>query len=577
MRIALPVVAFFVALHAQAERPAFRSGEYLVRYAQDSVEEWTDTARAPLGFRPKRRRGHFELLQEEHLAAALPLGQVVTRSPEEVCRQLRQAQPTIEFCAPNYMRYLDRTPDDSSFSQLWSLGAQSTATSIDAVSAWETSTGSPEVVVALLDTGIDLSHPDLVANLWVNPLEIPGNGVDDDHNGYIDDVHGINTVAGTGVPQDFIGHGTHVAGTIGAVGNNGLGVTGVAWNVKLLAVSTFSADDDPSADLFDILSGYDYLLALKQRGVPIIAVNASFGGPQPIELEEQAIARLRDAGVLVVAAAGNDGVNNDLHLHYPASYQLDNLIAVTATDRSGELPSFANYGPQTIHIAAPGVGILSTLPGSDYGVYTGTSMAAPHVTGTLALIASVAPDITPNDLRQRVLQTAIPRSELITQVQGGRFLNADRAVRDATPLPGPLAQFVPAASFDALLRAPRVRSAVQLSNSHPIDLLITRSDFDARPGVASVSLRFRINGLACKNVLRIPTFKNRALLLRGRIKNMHGRNKVRMFAINDAGVSTADQTILFPARGPGYDQSRSYVAARCQELVQSLNVRTIFE
>lgn len=274
----------------------------------------------------------------------------------------------MESVSPNFRRHiLDTTPNDTLFTDLWGLHntGQNGGTAdvdIDAPAAWDITTGSSSVIVAVIDTGIDYNHPDLMANLWQNPGETPGNGIDDDGNGFVDDVYGINAITMTGDPLDDHGHGTHCAGTIGAEGNNGTGVVGVNWSVKIIGVKFLDAmGHGTDADAITCL---DYLIDLKiNRGQNIVVTNNSWGGGDSNAALESAISASGTAGMVFCAAAGNDGTDNDTTPHYPSSYTGSNIIAVTSFDHDGA--QHHNYGATSVDIGAPGIGVLST----DMGIY----------------------------------------------------------------------------------------------------------------------------------------------------------------------------------------------------------------
>ena len=312
------------------------------------------------------------------------------------------------------------TPNDPRFIDLWGM------TKIQAPTAWNTSTGSREVVVAILDTGIDYNHPDLAANLWSNPLEIAGNGIDDDGNGYIDDIFGINAITGSGDPLDDHNHGSHVAGTIGAVGANGIGVVGVNWQVSIMALKGFNASGSGSTD--DFIESYQYMLAMKARGVNIRAVNNSWGGSSFSQALMDAISAAGTAGIVSCCAAGNTNTDTDANVYYPAGYNVPSVIAVAASDINDNRASFSNYGATTVDLAAPGVDITSTIRNNAYQSMNGTSMATPHVAGAIALLASTAPSLTPIELINQLLTTVdvLPNWSGVT-LTGGR-LNLARAI-----------------------------------------------------------------------------------------------------------------------------------------------------
>jgi subtilisin family serine protease len=261
-------------------------------------------------------------------------------------------------------------------------------------SAWRQTTGA-DVTVAIVDSGIDLTHPDLAPNLWTNPGEIPGNGVDDDGNGYVDDVHGFDFVDGDGTPQDANGHGTHVAGIVGARGGNGLGGAGVAWRARLMAVRVLDAQARGTTNA--VALGIRYAV---DNGARI--VNLSLAGPSSTPDLEDAVRYAQARGVLIVVAAGNDGADLAAAPTYPAAYGEDNVLGIAATTRDGSLSGVSDYGPGA-DVAAPGEEILSTALGGGYEWRTGTSMAAPEVAGALVLLAAARPDLSGNDLRDALV------------------------------------------------------------------------------------------------------------------------------------------------------------------------------
>jgi subtilisin family serine protease len=276
--------------------------------------------------------------------------------------------PDVAAASLNYARSLDAvTPNDPRFPELWGLNntGQTGGTAdadIDAPEAWSTTTGSSGVVVASIDTGVAYDHVDLAANMWHNPGEIPGNGIDDDGNGYIDDVYGIDTGYGDTDPYDVDQHGTHTSGTMAAVGNNGIGITGVAWQARIMALQSFASDGYIYDD--DAITSINYVVNEKlNHGVNVVAINASWGGAGYNSLLRTAINAAGTAGIIFCAAAGNAGTDNDASPHYPSSYDCANIIAVAATDHNDALASFSQYGATSVDLAAPGVSILSTVPG----------------------------------------------------------------------------------------------------------------------------------------------------------------------------------------------------------------------
>lgn len=353
-------------------------------------------------------------------------------SVEEAIERLRR-DPDVEYAEPNYVVRALSTPDDPYFTQLWGLhnAGQDGGTAgadIRATSAWDVSTGSRSVVVGVIDTGVDYNHPDLAANIFVNPYEIAGNGVDDDANGFVDDVRGWDFVNNDNDPFDDAGHGTHVAGTIGAVGNNSIGVVGVSWTVTIVPIKFLDASG--AGTTADATAAVDYATSLGAR-----ITNNSWGGGGFSQALLDAILESGEAGSLFVAAAGNDGGNTDLGPQYPSAYEAPNIISVAATDRNDALAEFSNFGSTTVDLGAPGVDIQSTRPGASYGEASGTSMAAPHVAGAAVLVLATAPDLNAAQVKQLLLGATDPVPALAgITVTGGR-LNAFRAIAVPETIP----------------------------------------------------------------------------------------------------------------------------------------------
>ena len=323
------------------------------------------------------------------------------------------------WCQPNFVYTASVIPNDTNYSSLYGMGK------IAAPEAWETNTGSADIVVAVVDTGIDYTHPDLAANIWTNLGEKPGNGIDDDGNGYIDDIHGYDFYNEDSDPYDDNDHGTHCAGTIGAVGNNGQGVVGVSWNVSLMGLKFLGASG--SGNTFDAIRAINYAI---DNGARVI--NASFGGGGYDAALEDAVQRAADEGVLFVAAAGNDGTNNDTFPSYPASFPVNYLLSVAATDGTDSLTWFSNYGSTSVDVAAPGSAIRSTVPGGGYQSFSGTSMATPHVAGLAALLLAEDPSLTLSELWDAIFSTVDTISDSAFLASGGR-INAAAAISLVTP------------------------------------------------------------------------------------------------------------------------------------------------
>jgi len=379
------------------ERPLFAPGEIIIQF-EDEVGDAVQQSIL--------RRNGLQVLRKLRgigaLYSALPPG----IDPLTAKARL-ESLPQVRYAEPNYYRYLDAAPNDPLFADLWGLhnNGQTGGTpdaDIDAPEAWNIETGSQDVIVAVIDSGTDIDHADLAANIYVNPGEIPGNGVDDDGNGFVDDVSGWDFRDNDNNVRDnsaaCVGHGTHTAGSVGAVGNNGVGVSGVAQNVSILPVRALG----PLFGILCVGADADLIDAIDYAGMMGAHISSnSWGGSGFSNAVRNAVARTHH---LFVAAAGNDGRNTDTTPSYPASYDLANIVSVAATDDNDSLAGFSNFGTTTVDLAAPGVAILSTLPGNAYGYLSGTSMATPHVAGAAAVLASANPGLTVAELKDRLLR-----------------------------------------------------------------------------------------------------------------------------------------------------------------------------
>lgn len=346
----------------------------------------------------------------------------------------------------DFLLFPSLMPNDSSLNSLWGMNNTGQTggivdADIDAPEAWDLATGSRQVLVGVIDTGIDRTHPDLAANLWTNPREIPNNRIDDDGNGFVDDLNGWDFFANDSDPSDENNHGTHCAGTIGGVGNNQNGVVGVCWQVSMVGIRFLGPDGGTTSDAVDSIH-YARLL-----GVDL--TSNSWGGGGYSSLLLMAIQQAETAGQLFVAAAGNDGLNSDVMPNYPSGYAAGNIVAVAASTNQDSRASFSNYGATTVDLAAPGDNIYSTIRGGGYASFNGTSMATPHVAGAAALLLSVDPSLSVSELKSRLMATVdVLPSFLTTTVSRGR-LNVAHLIQEATG-PRPLLQIIQVSEADGL-------------------------------------------------------------------------------------------------------------------------------
>jgi subtilisin family serine protease len=352
-------------------------------------------------------------------------------------------RPDVEYAEPNFIIQIGATPNDPSFTQLWGLHNTGQVINfffpgvpgadIDAVRAWDLSTGSTNHVVAVIDTGVDYTHPDLAPNMWSAPsaftVSVGGQLIT-----CAAGTHGFNAITRTCNPMDDRDHGTHVAGTIGAAGNNGIGVAGVNWNARLMGIKFLDANG--SGSIADAVAAIEFAIAAKQAfaatgAADIRVLSNSWGGPDFSQALLDEVIASHDADMLFVAGSGNSGVDTDSLPFYPAAFDVPNVISVAATDNTDDLAWFSNYGAQSVHLAAPGVDILSTVPGGGYGYSSGTSMATPHVSGAAALVLSVC-DMDTAALKETVIGTVAGLSALQgVTITGGR-LQVNSAMRACT-------------------------------------------------------------------------------------------------------------------------------------------------
>ena len=392
-------------------------GEYLVKFRAPTGPAYADAALQAAQFTTRRRFQSVPGLYHVSVGLGVAGQQAVAKLARD---------PAVAFIEPNFIVKATVVPNDPMFPQQWGLNNTGLVASpadpdIGAEAAWNLTTGSKNVVIAVIDSGIDYTHPDLAANMWVNPPGCAGHDTD----GYPNDCHGINAITGTGDPMDDFFHGTHVAGIIGAAGNNSLGVTGVNWTVALLACKFL--DSSGSGNTADAITCLDYVAQQKQKGVNIVATNNSWGSSTYSQALGDAIVAQRQLGILFITAAGNDYLDVDQNPFYPCDYDHSNVICVAAATDSQSI--FSNYGTGTVHLGAPGQGIWSTVLNGQYAAYDGSSMATAFVTGVAGLLAAQNPTRDWRAIKNLILAGAVhPTQGTIPSVTGGRL----RAINSMT-------------------------------------------------------------------------------------------------------------------------------------------------
>jgi len=417
--LALSTVVGCYAVDSGEPPPDRVEGEYVVGISEDGSEAAVRALADELGMSLIAYRG----LDRTALLAS--------EADEEAALADLEASSVVAFAEPHFLYHAGAATDDYG-EYLW--GLENTGLNgglvdadIDAFDAWDVSIGAG-IIVAVIDTGVDASHPDLAPNMWVNPGEIAGNGRDDDGNGYVDDVHGWDFVRDDAEPDDLDGHGTHVAGTVAARGDDGYGVVGTAYGARVMGLKFLEGRFGGST--YDAAAAIHYAV---NHGADVI--NASWAGPGYSTTLRNAINYARSRGVVFVAAAGNAASDNDRWASYPAGYDLGNVVSVAASDRSDRLASFSNYGEQTVDLAAPGAQIVSTTPGPDWGWMDGTSMAAPMVSGVAALMMSARSELGADEVRTAMMQSVDPISGGASRLAAGGRVNAFSALQAVGAVP----------------------------------------------------------------------------------------------------------------------------------------------
>jgi subtilisin family serine protease len=418
-----------LAQDASRARPSFGVQSQNREFAPDRVIVKYSSAAPERGIVPPGTDIGSEIIKHLSIINADVVKVPLDWTVEQTIEWYRE-QPGVEYAEPDYLQFPIEaippatTPDDPRFDELWGLNntAQTGGTAdadIDAPEAWDLTTGDSTIIVGVIDTGTDISHTDLVANIWINRDEVADDGIDNDNNGYIDDVNGWdfhNDDNSVYDPADGDTHATHVSGTIGALASNTVGVTGIAWKVKMMPLKFLGAGGGFTSNA---ITAIQYAI---DNGAKM--TTNSWGGGGFSQALKDAIDASGTAGMLFMAAAGNSGQDADINPHYPAGYTSDNIVSVAATDHNDGIASFSTYGLTTVDLGAPGVSILSTLPDNTYGSYNGTSMATPHVTGVAVLVYSAFPSLTHQEVKARLMAAGDPIDALSGKTVSGKRLNA---------------------------------------------------------------------------------------------------------------------------------------------------------
>jgi subtilisin family serine protease len=419
--------------------PEPRKGEAIVRFTSAAFKKANSNLKNRYGGRtPSKNMLWRELAMLVGMRISQPVSgrSFVVKGTSIDSTRLRTGavKGLVSRVEPNFKVNAFAEPSDFFYTLglLWGLNntgdnGSSKNVDVDAPEAWGMSTGSSDLVVAVVDTGVSLTHPDLIDNIWRNPGEIPKNNIDDDKNGFIDDYVGYDFVGNKPSPNDQMFHGTHCAGIIAARLNNGRGIAGVAPNVKIMPLRVLNARGE--GDVAGVMKAIRYAIDARKRGINVRVINASLGGGDRVAGFEELLREANQAGIVFVAAAGNESNDNDAKPTYPANFESPNVISVAAIDKTGKLASFSNFGERSVDVAAPGVGIWSTFLFGFYLPFDGTSMAAPFVSGVAALILSERPNLSPAQVISIIKNSTKRISGLEGAMVSPGVVSAERALR----------------------------------------------------------------------------------------------------------------------------------------------------
>ncbi|WP_105188924.1 S8 family serine peptidase [Pseudoalteromonas sp. T1lg48] len=429
----LPVLAQ-ASIEFNAKERKYDDNSVLVVYKEGATAAQRASARALIGGKNDHLNEKGQDRRFRHILNGRVASVKLDKIKADAAIKALSKHPSVDYVEYNQVFQPAALPSDSMFGDLWGMhntGQQGgvAGADISANEAWDITTGSDEVVIGIIDTGMWHPHNDLAANVWTNPGEIPGDNIDNDGNGYRDDMHGINAYHDLGALTDWHGHGTHVAGTIGAE-HNTQGVAGVNANVKMIGCAFINENGGLTEDA---LQCFDYMIDLKQRGVNIVATNNSWGGGGFQQIMKDGIQALSNENILFVAAAGNSSRDNDVQPSYPASYDVPNVIAVASTTRNDTMSTFSQWGQQSVDLGAPGSDIVSTVLNNQYESFSGTSMATPHVTGAAALIAARNPNLSMAEIKDLLINSGDTIPALVGKTVSGKRLNIHRALMETLP------------------------------------------------------------------------------------------------------------------------------------------------